>query len=599
MNDTPPSAWYRQQIKMHTVHLARLQKKQSRLGWLRLLTVLFTIFLSYQVFQWAGALGWLPLFSGIVLFLAILTLYTNNASGIENLERIISINKEELKMLAHQYSHRFDGHQFLSPVHAYAVDLDLFGSSSLYQYINRCSTEGGRKKLADNLLAGLSAEQVKERQEAVKELAPLAQWRQQLQAYAIQTPVTKAAQNKITDWINKDDNHFHQLYWRPLLPVYSLLTTLTALAALLGYLPVALFSFLFILYFIFSSWLSKKAVKTHQTLSGIVEEVDALSQLIGWIESISFSSTCLTRLQEKIKPRSASACGEIKVLKDILNRFDLRLNIFLFILLNSFWLWDVRQIRDLNAWKKRNRQLVQEWFEATAEMEVLISIAALHFNQPAWAFAQFKKEYFVFCAKEIGHPLIPDEQRIKSDFFLEGRGKLALITGSNMAGKSTFLRSLGVNTVLAQIGAPVCAQSCYLSMFKLMTSMRIADNLAENTSTFYAELKKLQGIIAAIKEGKQLFILLDEILRGTNSLDRHTGSKALIRQLIKEGAVAVLATHDVALAKGGGEENGAIENYHFDVHVENDELYFDYKLKEGICKSLNASLLMRKIGIEL
>jgi DNA mismatch repair ATPase MutS len=169
-----------------------------------------------------------------------------------------------------------------------------------------------------------------------------------------------------------------------------------------------------------------------------------------------------------------------------------------------------------------------------------------------------------------------------------------------MAGKSTFLRSLGVNTILAQMGAPVCASEFALSPVQLICSMRIADNLAENTSTFYAELKKLKTVIEAANLHQPVFILLDEILRGTNSLDRHIGSKALIRQLVKQEAIAVIATHDLELAKLKEELPDAIDNYHFDVQVANgDELYFDYKLKEGICNSLNASILMRKIGIEL
>ena len=168
-----------------------------------------------------------------------------------------------------------------------------------------------------------------------------------------------------------------------------------------------------------------------------------------------------------------------------------------------------------------------------------------------------------------------------------------------MGGKSTFLRSIGVNTVLALMGAPVCAKRFTISNIELMSSMRIADNLAESTSTFYAELKKLQTIIEAVKANKKVFILLDEILRGTNSLDRHTGSKALIKQLIHQHAVAIIATHDVELANMETDFPQAISNYHFDVQVANDELYFDYKLKQGICQSLNASILMRKIGIEM
>ncbi|MEO8720997.1 MAG: DNA mismatch repair protein MutS, partial [Ginsengibacter sp.] len=182
---------------------------------------------------------------------------------------------------------------------------------------------------------------------------------------------------------------------------------------------------------------------------------------------------------------------------------------------------------------------------------------------------------------------------------IPGRGELMLITGSNMAGKSTYLRSIGVNTVLAMAGAPVCAETFTISHVQLISSMRVTDNLEESTSTFYAELKKLKTIIEKVNAGEKVFILLDEILRGTNSLDRHTGSKALIKQLIKKKAAAIIATHDLELANLKNEFAENILNYHFDAQVSNDELFFDYQLKPGICQSLNASILMRKIGIEL
>ena len=253
----------------------------------------------------------------------------------------------------------------------------------------------------------------------------------------------------------------------------------------------------------------------------------------------------------------------------------------------------------LNGWRKGFKSLLPKWFEAVAEIELLHSLSTLHFNQPAWCFPQFSSHLFILHGSAIGHPLLRNEQRVNNDFDLQGLAKIALITGSNMAGKSTFLRSLGVNIVLAQTGAPVCAASFVLSPAQLLSSMRIADNLAENTSTFYAELKKLRTIIEAVKEHSTVLILLDEILRGTNSYDRHKGSAALIKQLIKEDAVAVMATHDVELAGLQTTYPNAIDNYHFDVEVEGEELYFDYKLKDGVCKSLNASILMKKIGIDL
>jgi DNA mismatch repair ATPase MutS len=253
----------------------------------------------------------------------------------------------------------------------------------------------------------------------------------------------------------------------------------------------------------------------------------------------------------------------------------------------------------LNRWRRHNKAVVQNWFGAIAEIEVLHSLCTLHCNYPEWCFPVFSDEHFTLDGEQVGHPLLPQHQRVNNNFRITGVAQIGLITGSNMAGKSTFLRSLGVNIVLAQMGAPVCAKQFLLSPVQLLSSMRIADNLAENTSTFYAELKKLRTIIEQVKKHEPVFILLDEILRGTNSYDRHTGAAALLKQLIKENAVAVIATHDVELAQLEEAYPRSVQNYHFDVQVEGDELYFDYKLKGGVCQSLNASILMKKIGIEL
>jgi DNA mismatch repair ATPase MutS len=232
-------------------------------------------------------------------------------------------------------------------------------------------------------------------------------------------------------------------------------------------------------------------------------------------------------------------------------------------------------------------------------MEVLNSVSNFAFNNPGFTFPVFEESHFSLEAKNMGHPLIPAARRINNDINIDHLSEIMLVTGSNMAGKSTYLRSVGVNVILAMCGAPVCASTFRLSPVQVISSMRIADNLAESTSTFYAELKKLKTIIDKVNKGEKVFILLDEILRGTNSLDRHTGSIALLKQLIRNNTVGIIATHDVELADLKKEYPGNIVNYHFDVQVNNEELYFDYKLKEGVCTSMNASILMKKIGIEM
>ena len=337
----------------------------------------------------------------------------------------------------------------------------------------------------------------------------------------------------------------------------------------------------------------------YNQLTKITGEVETLSDSILHIEKEKFGSPLLQQLQLSFQHNNQEASGIIRQLKSILDRFDYRLNIVVFIPLNAFLLWDLQQILLLEKWKSANKELVSNWYKNLATIESLSSIGNLSFNHPDWCFPILTDTKGTFITEEMGHPLIVPAKIVTNSFSTEDTGKLNLITGSNMAGKSTFLRSVGVNTVLAMTGAPVCARKLILHPTKIISTMRVNDNLEESTSTFYAELKKLKTIIEAVNKQENVLLLLDEILRGTNSFDRHTGSEALIKQLIQKKAVGLLATHDLELAKLMNQYPSAIINYHFDVQVNNEELYFDYKLKRGICQSMNASLLMKKIGIEL
>ncbi len=600
MKEQDPKAEYEAELKNHTIRLQALKGKRSVYGWTRLAIVVFGGIAAYFAFGEGLSYGWPVLLLVVILFLVLLHFDTDNNASIGHRERLIALNEDELKVLSHQFGHRYDGAALLPQVHDYAGDLDVLGNRSLFQYINRCTTEQGRALMAHNLLYRMEADKVFARKEAVVEMAEALAWRQQFSAYAMQVPVTVKTEERILAWLQDANRPFEGNVWRWFVPAYSAVTLGSAVAAIAGYIPGPVFSLLFLLYFIFASFQSRKVMGLYTHLSRIVPEAETFSRLIRLIEEAPFKSGLFKSLQGNIAPQQGRAWGEIKSLKRILGRFDLRLNMLLFLFLNSFLLWDVRQARALARWKDKNKTLPPHWFRAIAETEVLISIGTLHFNQPSWCFPEAVPHYCLLEGTGLGHPLLPAAQRVTSDFKLEGKGRIALITGSNMAGKSTFLRSLGVNLVLAQMGAPVCAAQFRYSPMKLMSSMRIADDLSENTSTFYAELKKLRAIIDEVATRRPLFILLDEILRGTNSLDRHAGTEALMRQLIAEETVAVLATHDVALAKLSEETEERIQNYHFDVQVaDDDELYFDYKLKTGVCQSLNAAILMRKIGIRL
>ena len=593
-------AVYQQRIEAFKKALQQINKKRTRIAWLRFAVVVLTLLAVIYGWRSQQATSLLiEVIVGLSVFLFIVSKDMNAKAAAENLQRLIKINEEETAILNGNYANRESGIQFQPVHHSYANDLDIFGEYSIYQYLHRCTSEQGKNLLAQRLLQPLTKAAIEGEQQAIKEATGAIDWRQQLCADGIESALTVATQQRIADWMQQPPVYDAPL-WKWLSIAFPVVSVGTVLLYVYDAISAGIFYAAIFIFFLFASSLSKKINPVWALLSRIANEMSTLQKLLSLIEQQAFTSEKYNAIKSSLtSEQGAFASVQVKALKSILNRFDVRLNVFAFFILNTFFLWDLQQVLFLNKWKKNNKNAVRKWFAAIAETEVLMSIATLAFNQPHWCFPQIANEHFTLEGTQIGHPLIAEGKRIDNDFNIQGKGKVAIITGSNMGGKSTFLRSVGVNMVLAFAGAPVCAATFAVSVVHLMSSMRITDNLAESTSTFYAELKKLQTIIQAVKRKEQIFILLDEILRGTNSLDRHTGSAALIKQLLHYDAVAVIATHDVELANLEKTYPQAIANYHFDVQVAGNDLYFDYKLKQGICQSMNASILMRNIGIEM
>lgn len=596
---TDPLEVYQQQIAKYNLELKKLEKLKSLYGWLRFLSMGLAFASIWYI--WTHAmLILLPLtFLLIAVFLFILSKDLNNNTAIENIQRLIQINNTEIDTLNHHFTNLPDGAEFKPENHEYANDLDIFGRASLFQYINRSTSEQGKKLFATWLLNPSSPQIILQRQGAIQELTRQVEWRQQLQSYGTVQSISISTEHKIEHWSQQPAQFINKAHWqlfRFLLPAISLSLLGLHIA---GILESQLFYPLILLMLTISFGISKLVMPSYFQVNKIAPQLESLSDSIRWIEKAPFKGALLVELKNKYIVHSEPSSGTIKKLKKILDKFDLRLNPLVFLPLNTFLFWDLQQVLLLEKWKKENEQHIGDWFHSLAEIESLSSLSNLSFNHPDWVFPVISQEHGVVVAELLGHPLIPKQKLVSNSFFTEANGGLNLITGSNMAGKSTFLRSVGVNIVLAMMGSPVCAKSFTVSYMKVISSMRVSDNLEENTSTFYAELKKLKEVIESVYHTEKVFLLLDEILRGTNSADRHTGSKALIKQLIQHNAAGLIATHDLELAKLADEFPNKLHNYHFDVQVTEGELYFDYKLKKGICTSMNASLLMKKIGIEL
>lgn len=595
-----PSQYYSETINRLNAQLALLKRKRSVIAWTRLATLIAVFVAGYFLLPVGIIPTLVPVVLLLILFGRLVAIAADNRNTIDNLNRLLEINHTELGILDRRFTQLPNGAELFSPTHDYAVDLDLFGHASLYQYINRTNTEQGNQILASWLLQASPLPDLLPKQEAVKELATKTAWRQQLQAFGKETTIRKQTELNIQSWLKEENSFSKKQVWKILRFAYPAFTLLWIIAYATDLLPASFFYVGLLLFVFISGKISELVTPQYSGLDKMVKEVSVLNKIILHIESLQINSSYAQQLQRQLFPGGIRASVTIKKLAAILDRFDYRLNPLVFIPVNSLLLWDLQQVFQLEAWRTKYAATAGNWFTIAGEFEAICTLATLHFNHPDWCFPEFdKKNYGTFDAREIGHPLLPEAARVCSSFSTAGDAQIALVTGSNMAGKSTFLRSIGINLVLALAGAPVCAQKLTVSYMRLISSMRIADNLEESTSTFYAELKKLKRIIDAVNAKEPVFLLLDEILRGTNSLDRHTGSVAFVKQLIRHGASGILATHDIDLASLINEFPAQVHNYHFDVQVKDEELFFDYKLKEGVCTSMNASILMKKIGIEL
>jgi DNA mismatch repair ATPase MutS len=333
--------------------------------------------------------------------------------------------------------------------------------------------------------------------------------------------------------------------------------------------------------------------------AGCAHVLDAYAAVLQTIEAHVCVSPRLHDVQRRLTAQGVTASIALRQLAALLQWMEVRNAPMIHVPLNALLLWDLHGARRLAAWQRRFRPSIPLWLDAVGEWESLCSLATLAFNGPGWAWPVVRSAGFGLLAEDLGHPLIPDHERVTSDVHLGGRGTIWIVTGPNMAGKSTFLRTVGVNLMLAQTGAPVCARRFELSPLQLITSMRISDSLDKRLSLFYAELQRLKQVLEAVASGEAVFFLIDEMLKGTNTLDRQAGALALVRQLQHDGASGIVATHDLALARLADELRGSLFNQHFDGTVEGERLIFDYRLRAGACERFNALSLMRAIGIRL
>ena len=511
---------------------------------------------------------------------------------------IVLVAENEVQSIAGRKNIYDDGHGFSDDKHHYTSDLDIFGQASLFQLINRAATSRGNNILAGWLRAPADKREIMTRQQAEKELSADIEWKHHFQAILLfakggnndqlialfkylKTPLELAGKN----WI-----------W-PYIKIAPFLLT-GAIVAGIFYSPVYLVA---ITIAIFNAFLIVKngsfIAKSGLIADKMGEVLANYARVFESLESRKFQSVICADMTQKLKDQGTSK--KIAELAGLINKYSYSLIMLVGFVLNVFFLWALKQSIAIENWKTRNQHDLDESFDTVGRFEALLSLAGVAINYPDWSFPLIDEREggYTLTAIQIAHPLIHASVRVANDYHLDNARSIDIITGSNMAGKSTFLRTIGINTVLALAGAPVCASSMQLSVMQVISYMRIKDSLNESTSTFKAEIDRLKMLLTIVGGHEKVFLLIDEMLRGTNSLDKYRGSKAVIEQLIAKQGVGMVATHDLQIAELEQKYPDYIRNFYFDIQVKDGDMLFDYKIKHGECKTFNASLLLQQIGI--
>jgi ABC-type multidrug transport system fused ATPase/permease subunit len=590
-----PASIYQQRSNDFQQQAGKLERQLSALSITRLLCFVLAVVLGY----FCISTGKLSLLVPVAILLAgffwLIRIYDTKKHLLTFTRSLATVNYNEAEFLTNNTHFADDGAEHVNTRHPYSYDIDLFGEYSLFHFLNRSASLFGRKALADALTApGIYA--IHARQAAITELTNKLDYRHQLYAHGLNNPITQTDYEQVKHWLNTPNI----VYGKPLLRGLMFVLPLAFLTCLLlyagGYAATgALTTGLFIINLILTGRFFA-AFKQHLSASEqLSKALLQLAQQLRVIEKESFASALLQQLQQQLGTGNQQAGHAIHQLARLLSNLDSIYNLPASMALNGTILFHIHTFYSIEKWKATQQQQLHQWLAVLGEAEALNSLANLAYNNPDFVFPHLSNTED-FSATALGHPLITAAKRTCNDISMQ-QEKFIVLTGSNMSGKSTFLRTLAVNMVLARAGSVVCASTFSFFPYDIFVSMRISDSLADNESFFYAELKRLQYIIHYVQQGHKTFVLLDEILRGTNSNDKHSGTVGLIKKLAGMRVCGIIATHDVTIGELSSLYPGYMANKCFEAQIINNELLFDYTLKDGVCQKLSASFLMKKMEI--
>lgn len=595
---------YKIKINNLELEIINRQKESTRYSWYRSAAAM-AFFFALWIATLSPTLGIIIAGVSFGIFIILACRHSKLERKIIRLKQFLTIYQNELSI---KDSNLFgNGNEYIDDSHNYASDLDLFGKQSLFAYINRTVTKEGKDMLASFLLKRGSKKEIVERQELAAELSKKEKFKEEfLQTYFLSQ--TSIEDNNGKTSTSKESQRIHQ-FVASFVPNFQSKRWLLFLSYLL---PICLFATLLLLA-VDSRWgigtiilfcancllmsaFNLRIAKIHSYIGKHGSLFEKYAKLMQLIRKESFTHTELKNVQNRliVEHQFDKKLQRIAWLTKML---DVRDSNIIWFILNTLFLWDFHCVYAIEKWFIKNRTELHPCLEEVGKMDAYLSLGIFYFNHPSFNFPTLLADYFTMEAVDMGHPLIPELVRVNNDFSIQQNQKVGIVTGSNMSGKSTFLRTLGINMVLAYAGLPVCARSFAVSLSDIQTYMRTRDSLSENTSSFRAELMRLKKIIDEINQNSHCFLLLDELLKGTNSTDKYLGSVAIVKYLLTHHTVGLVATHDLALTEMEKEYANSIRNYHFDITVAGEELYFDYKLCKGACKTFNAKLLLKKIGI--
>lgn len=579
--------------QQQTEILKKLAQKNNILSYSRIILLLAAIYFLYLMMYEKNHLYGFVSLALIVAFIIVVNIYLKVQSKIAYHKTLKQINADEISFL--EGNHQFNnGVEYQNPQHAFSYDLDLFGSNSIFQFVNRTGTFLGKHALAKSLQQIPTEESILKKQEAVKELSEKLNFRQHFQTLSLLAGTTEKEDQAIKSWtetITEKPKAFIQ-FFAILIPVLLLISIAGSVFhwhPVFTKLTVFFFTLNLLLMGYFSQYILKEIGKSDRIANSLLQ----YSKMLQAFETETFQSIYLNDLQAQLQSNQKTAYQSVTQLANHFEKLNTIANLFVFIALNGTFQYHFWVFKKLLKWKENHQHNLWQFMKIIGEVEALNSLANFAYNNPEYLYPAIKSNQIKM--EDLGHPLISKDKRVKNTIDFSQK-RFVILTGSNMSGKSTFLRTVGINLVLSYAGAPIDAKNALIYPLPLWVSMRLTDSLSDSESFFFAEVKRLKQIVTEA-EKQPIFVLLDEILKGTNSDDKKTGTVGVIEKLHNLNVTGMIATHDLEVCKTTDNHLETMENKCFEVEIINNELHFDYKLKNGICQNKNATFIMKKMEI--